>query len=340
MSHRPFAPTRPRRRVPLLAIVLLIGVLVLELGFIASYVGALHAPTPHAVPVAVVGTPEAASAIESRLAAAGAGDAIRLVTKPSLSAARAAIDDGEAYAVLEPGSASSTLLVADAANPFTATAVTAIFRDAATMSSTKLSVSDIAPLPGGDSEGLSPFYLAVGWTVGGYLAATMLALGGGMSAETRRSAAGRLAGLGVFAVVSGLVGAVIVDFWLGALQHHFLELAGVGALLVVASAFATVALETMFGIVGTAIAIAAFVVVGNPASGGPFAAPLLPHFFGAVGSYLPPGAGTSLIRSVTYFGSHGIDHAIVVLGTFAVVGIVVSVALAGPRRPFIRLLPE
>ncbi|MCU1494018.1 MAG: hypothetical protein JWO62_1782 [Acidimicrobiaceae bacterium] len=334
------APHPPPRRLPILAVIFLAGVLVLELGFIASYVGALHEPTPHGVPVAVVGSASAVARIESELTAAGASQAVRPVAAKDVASARAEIDRGMVYAAIVPGAGSSQLLVANAANPFTAAAITAIFRGVATASSTRLTVRDVAPLPAGDAQGLSPFYLAVGWVVGGYLAATMLGLGSGMAAESRRAASGRVLGLGIFSAVSGLVGAVIVDLWLGALQHHFLELAAVGALLVFGTAIATAALETVLGIVGTAIAIAAFVVVGNPSSGGPFAAPLLPHFFSAVGGYLPPGAGTSLIRSVSYFGGAGIERDIVVLAIYAAAGIVVSIALAGPKRPLFRLLPE
>lgn len=313
--------------------------LVLELGFIASYVGALHDPVPTAVPVAVVGPPAVVAGVRGDLAAAGEARALRLVAEPDLAAALSAVHDGRAYAALVPGARSSELLVASAANPFTATAITAIFRGTAGAVPAP-AVHDLAPLPPGDSEGLSAFYLAVGWVVGGYLAATMLGLSGGMSAETRRAALGRVVGLALFALASGLVGAVIVDYWLGALQHHFAELAGVGALLVFAVSLATVGLETVLGIAGTAVAIAAFVVVGNPSSGGPFAAPLLPRFFGVVGSYLPPGAGTGLIRSVTYFSGAGVRHDLVVLGIYAAAGLLVSVALAGPKRPFLKLLPE
>lgn len=40
------------------------------------------------------------------------------------------------------------------------------------------------------------------------------------------------------------------------------------ALLVFATAAATAALQVMFGIVGTALAVMLFVALGNPASGG------------------------------------------------------------------------
>ncbi|HVC25946.1 MAG TPA: hypothetical protein VND23_09325 [Acidimicrobiales bacterium] len=339
MPRRSPVPPR-RRRVPVLTLLMVTGVLVLELGFIASYVGALHAPTPSGVPVALVGPSAARSAVARGLELAGESAAVRVVPEPDVVAARAAVGSGAAYAVFVPGTARDTLLVADAASPFVASALTSIFRGLATASGARLDVVDMAPLPAGDPVGLSAFYLSVGWVVGGYLVAAVLGVGAGMSAESRRAAASRVSAIVAFSIASGLIGALIVDQWLGALRHHTLELAGVGALVVLATALSTAALETVLGLAGTALAIAAFVVVGNPSSGGPFAAPLLPRFFGAVGGYLPPGAATRLVRSVTYFSGAGTTHAYAVLGSYAVLGALVTVALAGQRRPYVRLLPE
>jgi hypothetical protein len=334
------AVSAPRRRLPLVATSLVVGVLIIELGFIAAYVGALHAPTPHDVPVAVVNSGGASTGEQRALAAISGTGAVHFVAVSSFASARAGIDATSVYAVIIVGGSHFRLDVAAAANPFTASAVTSVVRAATTATSIPLSVVDLAPLPVGDAEGLSPFYLAVGWVVGGYLAATMLGLGSAMSPESRRAALSRVVGLVAFAVASGLIGAALVDYWLGALEHHFVELAGIGALVVLASALATMAFQTILGIVGSAITVAAFVVVGNPSSGGPFAAPLLPRFFGVIGRDLPPGAGTSLIRSLSYFGGADLTRELIVLGAYAAGGAILSVAFAGPKRPYIRLLPE
>ena len=47
------------------------------------------------------------------------------------------------------------------------------------------------------------------------------------------------------------------------------------------------------------------VFVGNPFSGATSAPPLLPGAVRDIGQWLPPGAGASLLRDVTYFGGNG-----------------------------------
>ena len=43
-----------------------IGVLLLQFGFILSYIGAFHAPAPHRIPVTVVAPPQVASQLVDR----------------------------------------------------------------------------------------------------------------------------------------------------------------------------------------------------------------------------------------------------------------------------------
>ena len=62
-----------------------------------SYVGAFHEPTPHHVPVAVVGPPAAAVQL-SRLP----GDPLEARQASSRSDALSQIDDREVYGVYEP----------------------------------------------------------------------------------------------------------------------------------------------------------------------------------------------------------------------------------------------
>src|SRR3954469_19825990 len=58
MSHQHGAHEAPARElipgVTRRAAALVIGVLLLQLGFVLSYVGAFHAPTPREIPIAVV----------------------------------------------------------------------------------------------------------------------------------------------------------------------------------------------------------------------------------------------------------------------------------------------
>lgn len=312
---------------PGLTAILLVGVLALQLVMIGSYVGGLHEPKARDVPVAVVAPPAAAPAVRARLSRGGALDPRPY---PGLAAARRAIDTRDVYAIFVPGRAADRLIVAPAASSIVAELLPAALRRGEP-AGRRLTVQTVKPLPSDDPRGLSPFYLVVGWLVGGYVGATVLGLARGGSARGSRAALGRLAVLAGYSLASGLLGVLVVQQIVGVLDGNTLALAAVGALLVFATGAATAALQSLLGIVGTALAILLFVAIGNPASGGPLATELLmPGLWRTVGPLLPPGAGTTLVRNIAYFDGNALRGALTVLGAYAAAGSAI-VALIGYR---------
>jgi len=307
----------------------LLGALVLQLLFIGSYVGALHDPRPHDVPIGVAGPPEATAQLSAALERGG-----QLDPKVVATQARALhdIEHRETYgAVVVTGTDTATLLTASAASPAVAGVLAAALPPRLTQAGLRTTVRDVKPLPAGDPRGLSPFYLVVGWVVGGYLGATILGLARGTAAGTRRLLGARLAALAAYALLSGLLGTLLVEGVIGALSGAWLAVSLVGALVVLAVALATAAIQRFLGVIGTALAILLFVIAGNPSSGGPFARELLPGLWAAIGGLLPPGAGTDAVRNVVYFDGNATLGPILVLLAWAAVSAVVLV-VAGPRR--------
>jgi hypothetical protein len=90
------------------------------LAFAFFYVGAFHDPTPHHVPVAVVGPPAAAAQL-NRLP----GDPLDARQASSRADALSQIDDREVYGAYEV--ATNRLFVASAANRATAVALEQTF---------------------------------------------------------------------------------------------------------------------------------------------------------------------------------------------------------------------
>ena len=302
--------------------VLLVGVLGIQLLMIGSYVGALHAPKPRDVPIAVVGPQEV---VRPALAQLRAGGVLKPRLARTLPGSLRLIDRREVYAVLIPGASSDRLIVAQAASASVAELLPLALRRMEP-AGRRLSVQTVKRLPANDPRGLSPFYLVVGWLVGGYIGATVLGLARGGVPRSRGVAARRLATLGGYALVSGLLGTIVVQQIVGVLGGHFLALAAVGALVVFATGAATAALQSLFGIAGTALAVLLFVALGNPASGGPLATELLmPGLWRVVGPFLPPGAGTTLVRNISYFNGNAIGDSLLVLGGYAVLGCAVVV---------------
>ncbi|HEU4675808.1 MAG TPA: hypothetical protein VFS29_07470 [Motilibacteraceae bacterium] len=319
------------------AVALVLGVLALQLGFVASYLGALHAPSPHRIDLAVVAPGGAATPMAQQVAqqlGALPGDPLAPRVAADEAAARRLIDDRQVYGALlvAPTGAQDRLLVAGAEGSAVADALSAVVTRAEQAQGRTVQVTDVHPVFSGDARGLSPFYLVVGWTVGGYLVASILGISAGARPATQRRAVVRLASLALYAVVSGVAGALIADLVLGALDANLLALSAFGALLVFAVGAATMAFQVLGGTAGIGIAILLFVVLGNPSAGGAYPSPLLPAFWRAIGPWLPPGAGTDAVRGIAYFDGVGVRAPALLLAGYAVVGALATLLGAGVRQ--------
>jgi hypothetical protein len=177
---------------------------VLMLAFAFFYVGAFHDPTPHQVPLAVVGPPSAAAQL-NRLP----GDPLDARRVSSRSDALSQIDDRKVYGAYEP--ARNRLFVASAANRATAVALEQTFNLlAAEQHRPAVQATDVKPLPAKDPNGTAAFYAVVAWMFGGYIAATLIGLIGSPRSTSRRRAAARIGALAKFAVVAGILSVLML----------------------------------------------------------------------------------------------------------------------------------
>jgi hypothetical protein len=103
----------------------------------------------------------------------------------------------------------------------------------------------------------------------------------------------------------------------------------IAMLTVFASGAASAGIQSALGPAGTGLVILGFVILGNPASGGPFARPLLPGFWSTIGGVLPPGASVDLARSALFFDGERILGPILVLVGWGVLGTALALALGG-----------
>jgi AcrR family transcriptional regulator len=291
------------------AALLVIGVLAIQLGFIGSYIAAFHHPTPHRAPIAVVapqGAPAGTAAQTASKLKALPGKALDPRTLPSEASARDQIGTRKIDGALILGTGrTDQLLVASGGGSALSEALKTVLTQAESGQQRKLTVTDIRPATANDGRGLSAFYLVVGWVVGGYLVASLLGISAGSRPANRPRALVRLGALALYAIASGLGGAILVGTVFGALVGNFVALWWFGALVVFAVGAFTMALQVLAGTLGIGLTIILFVVLGNPSAGGPYPAPLEPAFFRAIGQWLPPGAGTSAVRGIAYFDGNG-----------------------------------
>jgi hypothetical protein len=306
--------------------IVLVPATVLMVAFAFFYVGALHDPTPHNVPIAVVGPPAVTAQLNSL-----PGDPLDARQASSRADALSQIDDREIYGAYEAGT--NRLFVASAANRSTAVALEATFnRIAAAQRRPAVRVTDVKPLPPKDPNGTAAFYAVIAWMFGGYIASTLIGLVGSPRSTSRRRASARIGALAAFGIVGGILSVVILRASFGVFSGHVVAMSAIAALTIFASGAATAGIQAALGPAGTGLVILVFVILGNSASGGPFARPLLPGLWRTIGGVLPPGASVDLSRSALFFDGARIAGPILVLVAWIVLGTLLALLLGGRMK--------
>ncbi|SFX43449.1 DUF3533 domain-containing protein [Streptomyces atratus] len=316
------------------AALLVIGVLGLQLLFIASYVGALHRPKPTDVPFGLVAPQQISARLLTELKDLPGGP-LDPRTVADAATAREQILDREidGALIVSPQGTTDTLLVASGSGTSLATSLTKIITEVDRTQQRTVRTVDLAPASDQDFNGISSFYLVVGWCVGGYLCASILAISAGTKPANRQRAVIRTGVMALYSIVGGIGGAIIIGPILGALPGSFWGLSGLGALTVFAVGMITLALQALTGIVGIGLAVLIVVIAGNPSAGGAYPLPMIPDFWRAIGPALPPGAGTWVARSIAYFKGNAVTGPLLVLSAWAVVGTAVTLLVAMRRKP-------
>ncbi|WP_329277187.1 DUF3533 domain-containing protein [Streptomyces sp. NBC_00691] len=315
------------------AALLVVGVLALQLLFITSYVGALHHPEPRDVPFGVVAPPRVSAQLVGQLdQLPGAPLDPRSVADEATARNQILNRDIDGALIVDPAGRTDTLLVASGGGTALSRTLEALFITVEKAQQRTVRTVDVAPASREDFNGLSAFYLVVGWCVGGYICAAILAISAGSRPANRERAIIRLGVLALYSVLGGLGGAIVVGPILGALPGSVAALWGLGTLVVFAVGAATLALQAVFGIVGIGLAILLIVIAGNPSAGGAFPLPMLPPFWNAIGPALPPGAGTWAARSIAYFKGNDMTSSMLVLSAWAVVGVAVTLVMSSLKR--------
>jgi len=325
--------------VTLRAVLLVVGVAVIQLTFITSYVGAFHRPVPYRMPLAVVAPPGESARLVAALNGIH-GSPLQATAAADVAAGTAELLRRDAYGVLVvgPGSGGVRLIEASASGVSASQAMTEVLDSVGVTLHRTVTVDDIRPPSAGDRNSLTSFYLVIGWIVGGYLVASILGISDGSRPANPQRATVRLGVIAVYALVTGVLGALVVGPLLHALPGHTLSLALVGALLVFSAGAFSMALQVVAGVIGIGVTILVFVVLGNPSAGGAYSWQLLPGFWRAIGPWIPSGAGTAAVRGIAYFGGVAIATNLWVIAAYGLFGmVVVYVVLVDVGHQLIRL---
>ncbi|MFE4664237.1 ABC transporter permease [Streptomyces sp. NPDC056716] len=315
---------RPQHHRKLLAVVLLVPVIAALTLWAFTWPAARTAPRD--LPLGVAGPATATAPIEERLAAQeGAFEIHRYADG---AAARQAIEDRTVYGALVVTPEGPELLTASAGGPAVAQLLQQAVTGQAAADGTQIRTVDVVPAPANDPRGAALTSSVLPMALAGMAAGALV----GVLGLTGVRAVAALLGS---AALVGVVATAIGHSWLEVLTGDWWAEAGVLGLSVLAVSGAVAGLSALIGRAGTGIVAGVTMLLGNPFSGAGSAPELLPEPAGTLGQWLPPGAGTSLLRSVSYFDGAGALGPALTLTWWAALGLgaVVTGAALKARRP-------
>ncbi|WP_042370397.1 membrane protein [Streptacidiphilus neutrinimicus] len=312
--------------------------LLMCIGMGLAYESAFHAPSPHHMKVAVVGSGPQADVLAQTLKDK-AGDALDVTTLPSADAARAQIMDRTLVAAYTPSATAPSLMVATANSATDVEVAQKIFTQVAGLQHEPLAVDNLTPMPPQDPTNQALFFLLVAISIGSY--GSVAVIGGAGEALRMRTRAALCLGVSftVAAIGAALAGPVFH------FVHH--DLLGVFGLAWVYS-FAVVAIGTalhrFLGRWTTLGTMLLFVMLNFTSSGGVFRPDLQNGFFASLHSFWIGSGFVEGGRSLVYFdGRAGFATDVWILAAWAAVGaaaLALTAVFEHKRRPLPLLAME
>ena len=296
---------------------------------VVVYLAAFPSAAPHDLPVGIAGPPADVEAVRQAVERERPGE-LALVGVPDARAAERAVASGELYGALVLDPAGPQLLVAGAHGQAVTQDLTAALGPAVAerAGGAQPALTDVAPLAAGDRRGRAIDHTAFGVVLGGFL----FGITSYQVAPKQRLRLRVLSAL-LFAGAAGLLGALLSVTLTATLPAGFWPVAGVVALLALASGAASALALRLLGGVGTFVATAVLLTVGAATSTGSFPAEYLPGWLEPLASVLPPGVAVRALRGLAYLDGDGVGRAVWVLGLWCVVPLLlIALADAVSRR--------
>ncbi|MFI8592580.1 hypothetical protein [Dietzia maris] len=284
---------------------------------------------PKDVPIAISGPAEALAPVEQGLNEQADG-MLKLIEVADRNEAVQEIETRKVYGAIILGQ-EPEVLTAAAAGSATSAIMTQLHSQLQTMAQQQAAaaahaagatevpdvtvpLTDIVPLVSTDTRGVGLASAALPLVFGGMIGGIGIAFA--VSGAWRR-----VASLVTYAVVGGLAIAGIMQGWFGFLGGNYWANAGAFGLSLLAMGATIVGFAALFGRAGIAVGPVLFMLIGNPLSGAQFPKEFLASPWGAIGQWLPPGAGNSLLRDTSYFPDANPTFPILVLTGWAALGL-------------------
>lgn len=346
------------RTLSRLGLAIAVGGALIQLVLAVYYLAMAHSPSPHDLPVGVVGSAEQ-QAQAQQLEQDGQ---FAVESYDDAEALQQAIRERNAYGGVAFAGDAPTLYIASAASPSVANLFRAEYTEVyqqqvqqqvqslttadrpvpvATLAAltTPPPVTDVVPLPEDDSAGSSLGFVIQALCLGGSVASLALGRLRGLVERSALRGVGHAALLVGYAVASSAVALLAMAlFGVGDGADHLTLFWGL-ALISLAVTASTAAFVALVGPAGSLIG-GLYFTVGLIISGTSIAPEMLPRAGHAVGQLLPPGAGATVARDAMYFPDAATGGAFAVLFAYAGLGLAVILLsnAAANRTRFTRVL--
>lgn len=283
--------------------------------FAGSYTYAMADPTPHHLPIGVMGPSDPRGAAFIAEMDHALDTRIRLTRYATYQGARNAVEEQKIFAIIgADGGNRVNLDIASAAGASVAELLAEAAPTAARDAGVTVSIRDLKPLQSGDPRGLAIFYITLATVILGFVGAIQLSVhAAALNPAERIGFVFGNAVLGAFTIVA------VVDWWIGALDLPLPESWAILALTMFTSGMVFSMFNALFGRWAIVPTWGLMVLLGNPSSGGAVSWALLPSVLGAIGRWLPPGASVNAQHTAVYFAGHQHPFPYLVLAGWAAV---------------------
>ena len=276
---------------------------------------AIKNPSPHEIPVGLVGVAAATNQIAGAFAANAPG-ALRFTDYTSEADARAAIDARAVDGALVVGPGGPRLIVAGAAGDGSTGVITAAFTKVFQAQGQILQVETVHPFAAGDPHGLILFFVVLAVIVSTLIAQALVGLRPGVRFATRALL------VVVYAVLAAPVAMLLATWIAGDYGSGFWSATALVALGSAAIGAVVAGAAALLGRPGIALAALVAVLLDLISSGGPIGSRLLPDAYRFLAPAMPAGELYSGMRGALYFDNGGTGEAVLVLTAWVVGGAV------------------
>ncbi|AYG03476.1 hypothetical protein [Gryllotalpicola protaetiae] len=288
--------------------------------FLLAFLWPVATAAPNGLKVAISGPAQTVSTLKGAIAKQ-TGGALSFTEVSGRSAAVSSIRNRDVYGaiVLAP---QPEVLTASAANSSVAQLLDTAagqLQNALQAQAPGVTVktTDVVPLSSDDASGAGITAMSIPLVLGGMIGGVLISL-------LVVGAVRRVVALLVYGAAAGLLTVLIGQTRFGFLQGGFFADWAVLSLAMLATAAAIVGLNALLGRGGIALGAVLTIWFALPVSGSTVPTPFLPSPWGSIGQLFVPGAGSTLVRTLSYFPDASGAQQWVVLGAWAVGGLLLT----------------